>query len=102
MDVGGPAPTLLKFVCFHQNTMYISENQCWENMVTRTQSTRKVYTSTSIYVNKRLPKEQLRIKKHAQDEGLITTTFNCDVKVSLNENEQLIHRTLRPSNWMMT
>ena len=33
-----------------------------------------------------MPKEQLQIKKHTQCRGLLTTTYNCDVKVFLKDN----------------
>ena len=37
----------------------------------------------NIYINERLAKEQLLIEKYADDKGLITTTYNCDVKLFL-------------------
>ena len=40
----------------------------------------------NIYINERLPKEQLLIKKYANDKGLITTTYNCDVKLFLKDS----------------
>ena len=40
----------------------------------------------NIYINERLPKEQRLIKKYANDEGLITTTYNCDVKLFLKDS----------------
>ena len=40
----------------------------------------------NIYINERIPKEQLLIKKYASDKGLITTTCKSDVKLFLKHS----------------
>ena len=40
----------------------------------------------NFYINERLPKEQLIIEKYANDKGLITTTYECDVKLILKDS----------------
>ena len=44
------------------------------------------FNTENIYIKERLPKEQLLIEKYTSDKGLITTTYNCDVKLFLKDN----------------
>ena len=47
---------------------------------------RNPINTENIYISQRLPKEQLLIKKYAKDKGLITITYNCDVKLFLKNS----------------
>ena len=46
--------------------------------------------TSKIYINEKLSKEQLLIKKYANDKGLITTIYTCDVKLFRKDSSEAI------------
>ena len=73
----------MKFVYFHQqNDVYVRQTMLGKR------GEQNPINTENIYINERLPKEQLIIKKYAKDKGLITTTYNCDVKLFLKDSSE--------------
>ena len=80
-DINKPPPVVVKFVYFHQkNDVYVRRSMLGKR------GKQNPINTENIYINERLPKEQLLIKKYANDKGLITTTYNCDVKLFLKDS----------------
>ena len=80
-DINKTPPIVVKFVYFHQqNDVYVRRSMLGKRGM------QNPINTENIYVNERIPKEQLLIKKYASDKGLITTTCNCDVKLFLKHS----------------
>ena len=49
----------------------------------------------SIFLRERLPVHQKQIKEKVEEFGLVTTTFNCEVKVFENSHRKLTSRAVK-------
>ena len=69
-----PPAIIVKFVYFHEKAEILGRKS-W--LAGKSNS----LNGKGIYIKERLPRVQKEIQAHADSLGLITTTYNCDVKV---------------------
>ena len=70
------SPIIVKFLYFHhKNSVYNRGTM----LVQR--GNKNPFKKHPIFIRERLPKEQRELEKYAEDNGLITTIFNCNVKL---------------------
>ena len=75
-----PPPVIVKFIYFGEK-MEIFGRKSWLAGI------RNPINGKPIVLKERLPAHQKAIKEKAESEGLITTTYNCNVKVFTKTNE---------------
>ena len=80
-DINMPPPVLVNLFYFHQK----NDDYVRRSMLDKRGKQNPINTE-NIYINERLPKEQLLNKMYANDKGLITITYNCDVNLFLKDS----------------